>query len=213
MARDMDDGLGENGKAARRELARRALELFADGSPREILNRLCDGDPLGLEARTAKRAARDALFVDRERLSRRAFARVAYSACDFRSNVSLDPWIEARLKEAARDLLEEQQDEELRGISVHESMDAQYYGSFARDAGMEVGLARAACVALNRLPVETRRAFHALVVERLTIVACVERGLGTEEQVEEHVRRAIRAIEAAVHRTDNGTTYGGDSEH
>lgn len=212
MARGMDDGLGKDGKAARRELERRALELFADGSPREILGRLCDGDPLGLDARTAKRAARDAFFVDRDRWSKRAFARVAYRACDYRSNVSLEPWIEARVGEAARDLLEEQQDEELRGISVHESMDAEYYGSFARDAGMEVGLARTACVALNQLPVETRRAFHALVVERLTIAACVERGLGNEEQVEGYVRQAIRAIEAAIHRTDNGTAYGGDSE-
>jgi hypothetical protein len=156
MARGMDDGLGKDGKAARRELERRALELFADGSPREILGRLCDGDPLGLEARTAQRAARDALFVDRERLSRRAFARVAYSACDFRANVSLEPWIEARVAEAVVDLLEEQQDEELRGVSVYESMDAEYYGSFARDAGMEVGLARA----LHSTTYQPRRGAH-----------------------------------------------------
>lgn len=67
-------------------------EILRGGSPREILARLIDGDPLEIEARARDRIQALAFLVDPARTHMRAVARIAHAAPRWRGEPPLTEW-------------------------------------------------------------------------------------------------------------------------
>jgi len=82
-------------------------ELFAGGSPREVLGRLLDGDPLDIGGRTRSKLKEKALLLDVERWTLRSMARVAFAAPRWDGTTALLEWIDGLVDRAASDLLDE----------------------------------------------------------------------------------------------------------
>ena len=167
-------------------------ELFAGGSPREVLGRLLDGDPLDIGERTRLRLKAKALLLDAERWTLRSMARVAFAAPRWDGTSALLEWIDQQVDRAASDLLDEDR-AALHQPPAQEESDSRY--AFLTQAlGIEPEIALRACVVFNDLPDHVRRAFWALVVEGKSFARCVSEGLGTREQVQADGRRALTAL-------------------
>jgi hypothetical protein len=184
--------VGEGGSEAGQTPLADPSELFAGGSPREVLGRLLDGDPLDLAGRTRSRLKEKALLLDVERWTLRSMARVAFAAPRWDGSLALIEWIDQLVDRAAGDLLDEDR-AALREPPAQDESDSRY--AFLTQAlGIEPGIALRACVVFNDLPDHVRRAFWALVVEGKSFARCVSEGLGTREQVQADARRALTAL-------------------
>ncbi|MBI5434547.1 MAG: hypothetical protein HZA52_17080 [Planctomycetes bacterium] len=184
------------------------IELLRDGSPREILARLAEGDPLGIRRLAAELVARGAWLIDAERLSHRALARIAFEARRRAPNVALDPWLELQLETAAHELNEEQREELFARRPIETSPDVEFYRTLADAMQVDIGLVRVVCVRANRLPEDRRRVFHALAVRRLSVDDCVRAGLGSERRVLELFAQATLAITATLEQFKDGRSEG-----
>lgn len=165
--------------------------LLSGPSPSAILERIVEGDPLGLEPRCRKYLREWAVMIDLERLFARAAARISYHA--WRENGTAgDDIVEDCLANAAEELLTEDRD----GAELGESLprDEDRYEFLAETLGIDQEGARAACVAFNELPPDVRRCYWEVAVEGRSIERCVSLGLGDEPSIDEKVRRALRAL-------------------
>lgn len=172
-------------------------EWLVASRPRDVLQRLLDGDPLRLGIRTERALSDHGVYLARERFKLRAIARVAFDAMRYRGEPALDAWLEARIDKAMHELLDEQRDEESRGLPVGASEDADYYAAFASAIGIEPELARLTCVALNRQPPRARRIFKSLVIDKQTPAACSALGLGAPADVIAEFRRTVIEVASA----------------
>jgi hypothetical protein len=166
--------------------------LFDGGSPREILNRLLDGDPLQIGERTRARLTSTARLIDPERWTVRSMARVAFAAPRWDKAGALAAWIDAQIERAAEDLLDEDRAALIEPTVVAES--EARHAFLVQALGIEPEIALRACVVFNDLPFQVRRAFWALVVEGKSMASCVAEGLGSRQQVRADVRRALSAL-------------------
>ncbi|MBK7645319.1 MAG: hypothetical protein IPJ19_20165 [Planctomycetes bacterium] len=140
------------------------FEVFRSASPREILLRIAEGDPLEIAPRCTEFLREEAWLIDAERMTLRSFACTAYAAVGYRGAPPLSEWLHARLHEAARQLLEEEQEAVQSGVPT--SRQAEQHLRFLADAlGVEFPIARRACVALNSLRREPRRTVWAVLIE------------------------------------------------
>ena len=121
--------------------------------PEELLAWLVQGDPLGLRARLARRAAREAWLVDVERTLLRAQTLVALHAREWPPG-DLEARLEAAVGEALRQLALE---EDAGGAP--EALEF-----CCRPLGLDARVVGEACRGFNRLPVEVREAFFAVVL-------------------------------------------------
>lgn len=182
-------------------------ELLRSGSPREVLARLVDGDPLALERRSRTHLAEQALLLDGERLFLRAVARAAFAAPRLDGEVDLEAWLAGQVERAARDLVDEDRAAERAGASPPPEEER---GAFLAGAlGLEPAVARRACVVFNDLPPRVRRVWWAAVVERCSLERCVARGLGTPAAVRADLRRALLAL-SLLEDPGPGPEEGGD---
>jgi hypothetical protein len=168
--------------------------------PSEILNRLVEGDPLELAPRVAKELAAGGWFVEPQRAWLRAAARTAYRAIGYRGSPPLDPWLADIVRRAVRELVEEQDMEELRGDPPETSVDAAWYEAIEGTAGLEPGFGRLACVVVNRQGRSDRIAFRKVVLERASIEDCVAAGLGSSAEIVARFERVTLALADAVRR-------------
>ena len=182
--------------------------ILGGGSPRVLLARLVDGDPLGIRARVGKHLRREALFLDVDRVTLRALTLCALEAA--RAPGPGDPgaragdlaaWLDERVDRATRAV----QREDLTGPPVlpdgRESSSPSVarapdvHDQIARALGLEPAATRAACTALNLRPAEERQALQAWLVERASLDA-VASAFGVSAS--EIARRTRRALEAAL---------------
>jgi hypothetical protein len=170
-----------------------AKELFAGRAPREVLERLMDGDPLELWGRCRDRLESQALLLAPDRLYLRLLARVAHAAPDYRGVPPLSIWIADRLSASVRELTSEDQEDERRDLYPDSASELRYQFLIAA-LGIEPQLARQACVAFNSQPYNVRRAFYSIVFQRVPLNRFVAEGNGTPVQVKGHLRRAARAL-------------------
>lgn len=126
------------------------------GSPRAVLGRIVPEDPLGLRARVAARIAGQALLFDLDRALLRVQASVALRAGAWRGEPELGVWLEERIDEALTHLLDEGQARADTGAGLARLCDP---------LGLDGTRLEAACRRFNRLPLDSRRAFFALVLE------------------------------------------------
>lgn len=151
--RDTDpEGLAEGLPPPRPRGGFAGSESLVADSPREVLHRLLDGDPLGIEDRCRTRLRQKAFFLNPERLFQRALARVSFAAVDYSGKPSLGRWLDGCVDLALEDLRSEQYEEEFHKLPPEESDDGAFYAHFAHRTGIEVPLTRLACLALNNLP-------------------------------------------------------------
>lgn len=164
--------------------------LFADGSPREVLARVIEGDPLDLRGRCEARLRNQALLLDARRLQLRAAAHIARHAPGYTGTPPIDVWLAERIRKSVQELLEEQavlaadgeapeppNDERLQLISETFGIDPSVFGR--------------GCVRFNRAPFDARASFYGLILEAKPPVAWAAANSMT-------VERAMRSLRAAL---------------
>lgn len=182
-------------------------EILRGKSPREILARLVDGDPLEIEARCRERIEALAYLVDLPRTYLRAVARVAHAAVRWRGEPPLSEWLQERIDFSIGELVDEDREEELGGVPPVESGHSRY--AFVSEVlGIEPALGRLACLAFNNLPERVRCSFNAVAVLGMTVNRRVAQGYGPPERVKAEIELAMTAISKAIGRPLGGA--GGD---
>lgn len=138
--------------------------FLATGSPREVLARLVDGDPLGVRALVAERLSASRRLLDAERVALRTLARVARFACRYRGRPEFSNWLVERCDEAIEDILDEEREAAAR-TAAFAPEPSEAFTLLAEPLGIEAHLARRACAAANDCAFDERDAFFALVLE------------------------------------------------
>jgi hypothetical protein len=87
-------------------------ELFAAPSSSQILKRVLDGDPLGIEERCRARIEHLALLVDLERVVQCTMANVAFFAPRYRGAPPFELWLRQRVEAGLERVLEDEQESE-----------------------------------------------------------------------------------------------------
>jgi len=176
-------GRGARGQAGRPDWRR----LLAGASPREVLARIVQGDPLGLRAVVARRLRERALFCDADAVQLRALARCARYAGRYTGRPALAEWLSTHVDAALDDLLEEGDRATAAASDGHGA-----FVDLAAPLGLSPERMRAGCATFNRLAHDDREAFFRLVIEMHSLDECatVEGVSGSE-----YARRARRALD------------------
>jgi hypothetical protein len=185
-------------------------ELLVADSPREVLHRLLDGDPFHIGDRCRLLLRQKAFFLNPERLFFKSVARVSYASLDYGGKPPLERWLDRCIDRSIEDMRSEQYEEEFHALPPEESDDGAFYTNFADKAGIEVPLARLACLALNNLPDETRLAFQAIGMEGKTIHRYVAEGHGPPDRVRRLLRHAALSVLLAL---ENGRLEDPEEPH
>lgn len=168
--------------------------LFAGGSPREILSRIVQGDPLSLREHVARRLRADAYLVDADRVHLRCLARCARRAVRYHGRPELAAWLETIVIESIEELHREDQESAL-GSSDAEATHGGAFSALARPLGLDPRAMRSACVVFNRMSAPERRAFFDLVIRGRSLD---ELARESGESATEIARRARRALDALL---------------
>lgn len=172
-------------------------DVLKGSSPRKILERLVDGDPLELAARCQESIEESALLVDPYRLQLRTVARVAHAAPTYRGDPPLTAWIRSRIEQSMQELISEDREEERSGMPPPDVSDPRYE-YVSEVLGIETTLARRACVAFNSLPHGVRCAWFAVAVEGMTVNRYVAEGYGPPDRVKRDLKLALTTIARAI---------------
>jgi hypothetical protein len=167
-------------------------ELLRGKSSREILGRIVEGDPFGMEERCVNRIRHHAMLLPVRRLALRSLARTATRAGRYQGVPCLADWLNESIDRSIQDLLQEEREEERNAMPV-DAQDPRF--TFLEDTlGLPVAQARKACIVFNDLPLEVRRSFQACIVDGKTINRYTAEGNGPPDKVESELRRALTAL-------------------
>jgi hypothetical protein len=170
--------------------------LLHGRSPREVLRRIADGDPLEIGARVEALLEEDGLLIAAERVHLRALGQVAYAACARGAPGDLGPWLRQRIAESIESLLREDREAERNGDPLPSS--PQHFVAMTAAFGVEDGLARRASVAFHSLPAPQRRLVRALVLEGRSLAELAHalgRPLG---ELRSELREAVESLERTI---------------
>ena len=181
------------------------IELLRGHCARDILVRLVDGDPLELAARCRARQTERAVLVENHRLCLRTAARVAYAAARYRETPPFATWLCNRIDEAIIDIIREEREADRCGSAPPDATDPRFQ-FLSQILGIDLSLARKACIAFNMLSQEIRVTMWALLVHGKTIDQVVAEGGVSSDRVRKHVRLAFDAMHRAtkIERNDRG---------
>jgi len=185
---------------ARTELGSGWRSLLQGRSPKEILSRIANGDPLRLRLRTARRLEAQALLFDTDRIFLRVLALTARAAPRYRGQPEIEEWLAARIDEAVQQVLEEG-DEPQRAPASARAPGA--FETLAAPLGLDPGAMQSACARFHRLPFPERRAFFDLVLHARSLD---ELARANSESATEIARRARRGFEALLAAEDGQGT-------
>lgn len=172
----------------------RSWRKLLGGTPREVLARLVQDDPLGIRATVAARLQADALLLDADRVHLRVLGRISRFASRYRGRPSLVDWIESIVADSVQELLREEH-EAVRSRYPGKLDAAGAFASLAPPLGLDPRAMRAACAAFNLLTFDERSAFADLVLRGRSLDE-VARAVG--ESATEVARRARRALDAIL---------------
>lgn len=178
----------QSGTAARAPLEAaageaRGHELLLTGTPCEVLARIVPDDPLELGARLSARITERALLVDVEPALLRAQALCALHAPAWRGDPALARWLDQRVEEALAASLSEE---------FFETGSSEPLALFAAPLELDPRDLAGACARFNRLALEQREAFFAVVLDGVAADGLARaRGLSLSELA----RRARAGIE------------------
>lgn len=193
------------------------LGPFEDGRPaplrgrsaREVLARLCDGDPLELGPRCSARIDERALLLDPGRLTNRAAARIAYDALRWRGAPPLAAFLTRAIDRAMGELVEEEAESAFHGLADAERALA-HYGFLADLLGLEPSITGRACAAFNALPQVERETFWAVCLRRERILDVAVRSQRSADDVRSELRATFELLSRAAGRKirQDGEAYG-----
>jgi len=175
--------------------------MLAGGTPREVLARITQGDPLGLAEVVGACIEEGAWLVDADRLHLRGLARVARFAARYHGRPPLEVWLRSVVEEALVDVMRE--DLEGEGDGEERPFGAAFV-ELSKPLGLDPECMRGACTAFNRLERPVRRAFQALVVQGRSLD---ELAPAWNEPATAIARRARRALDVIL----TGGAPGGPS--
>lgn len=167
--------------------------VLSAASPREVLARLMNGDPLGLAETIEARLRERAFLLDADRVFLRSAARCARFAVRYRGDPTLERWLAERVDEAIGDLLDAEREAERTGAEPAPEQLA-VFETLARPLGIEPLSALRACAAHNRLPLEERRAFRELVIEGRSLDELAQGGPRSAPAIARAARRGLDAL-------------------
>jgi len=183
-------------------------QTLLSGSPREVLSRLVQDDPLGIRGQVAERLRADALLLDGDRVHLRALARICRTSGSYRGRPGLFEWVAIAVADSVEELVRELHEQARQPTRRRDDLPRKSDGgartsSEACDAfeilagplGLDPGSMRIACAAFDVLPFEDRAAFFDLVLESKDLDACA-RAIGVNAS--EIARRARRALDAVL---------------
>lgn len=170
--------------------------ILAGASPREVLARLMNGDPLALASVVEERLRVRAYLLDADRVFLRAAARCARMAGRYRGDPPLAAWLAERVDEALLELVEEEL-EALAG-GCESGPDQAVFESLARPLGLDPGRTRRACAVHNGLDEELRRAFREVVLEGRDLDGLARAGGRSATAIARAARRALLAVLAEI---------------
>lgn len=203
-----DDGASVGRAGAPDDWPGRAL--LQGASPRAILAKLCDGDPLELGPRVFEHLQASAVLVDPNRACSRAAARVAYAAMRYRGAPELGVFLRRCIEQSVAELVEEEAEDEVASL-LNDDAPGAHLLFLWKLLGIEPGLARRASIVFNQQPIEVRRAFLAVAGGRMAIREYSRQDGRPEEGVRELLSQALRAMEAAIGK--RGLSVEGWDDH
>jgi hypothetical protein len=168
-------------------------EVLGSGSPREVLARLIDGDPLDLVERCQQRLERQALLLELKRLHLRSAARVARRAAEYNGTPELDVWLGEVIRRSLKELIAEDVAALASNALTGPTSDERIL-AIAQFLGIEPALALRGCTTFNQAPYETRCAFHAIVMGGVSVADWCRENQMPETKAKSHIRRALRLL-------------------
>ncbi len=171
--------------------------VLAGASPREVLGRVMNGDPLGLAARIEERLRARAYLFDADRVFLRAAARCARLAGRYRGDPPLEHWLAERIDESLLDLLRTDAEADVHGHPPGPEQLAAFE-VLARPLGLDPACMHHACLVHNQLPEAQRKAFRELVIEGRTLDELAASGHSSATEIARAARAALLAVLAAV---------------
>ncbi len=170
-----------------------AAELLSGMSANAILERIMNGDPLGIRERCSQRIRNRCFLLAFDRLYLRTMARIAHAGVRYRGQVPFDQWINDRIDGSADEIIEEELEAERSGIPPAEPWESHYL-FVSGMLGIEPGMTRRGCIRFNTLELPVRRIFFALCVDGITFNRYVAEGNGPPERAKNLLRQAYRAL-------------------
>lgn len=167
--------------------------VLAGKSPREILARLVDGDPLELRSRCESRLRAQAILLDQHRVQMRAVAHVARHAPSYEGSPSIDVWLAEKIRKAVQELLAEAVENAASG-EIAEPPDDERLLAIAEALGMDPHVLARGCVAFNRAKYEVRTAFFGLVLDGRDPIEWCRENSSTPERARASLKSALWAL-------------------
>ncbi|HVS18781.1 MAG TPA: hypothetical protein VMT18_09305 [Planctomycetota bacterium] len=170
--------------------------ILAAASPREVLARLMNADPLGLARVVEERLRARAYLLDADRVFLRAAARCARLAGRYRGDPPLSAWLAERVDESLLELI----DEELESLAsgADPAGDLRVFESLAAPLGLDPARTRRACAVHNALDEAERRAFREVVLEGRDLDELARGGGRSATAIARSARRALLAVLAEI---------------
>jgi len=171
-----------------------AWRTILAGTPREVLARLVQGDPLGVRGVVANRLRSGSVLLDADRIHLRAIARIARSAGRYRGRPAVDAWVDGHVVQVLADVIREDHESTRAGAAAPAEV-SEAFSALAGPLGLDPGSMRRACAVFNVLPLADRAAFVDLVLRNRSLDE-MARELG--ENATQIARRARRALDAIL---------------
>ena len=162
------------------------------GTPREVLARLVQGDPLGVRGVVSKRLRAGSVLLDADRVLLRVLARIARSAGRYRGRPAIDDWVDGHVLQVLGDVIREDHESARGRATTGEEEASDAFLALAGPLGLDPASMRRACSAFNVLPLADRAAFIDLVLRNRSLDD-LARELG--ESATQIARRARRALD------------------
>lgn len=170
-----------------------AAELLSGSSTSVVLDRIMNGDPLGVRQRCAERIRERCHLLYFDSLYVRAMARIAFKGVRYRGQIPFDRWMAERIDEAADDQLEQELEAERAGLPSSEPWET-HYRFISELLGIEPGMTRRGCIRFNNAELPVRQIFFALCVDGITFNRYVAEGNGPPERAKNLLRQAYCAL-------------------
>ena len=170
-----------------------AAELFAGSSTSVILERLMEGDPLGIKPRCAERVREQCYLLYFDQLYLRAAARIAFAGVRYRGQIPFDRWINERIDESADDMMAQELEAERAGVPSSEPWETHYH-FISELLGIEPGMTRRGCIRFNNQEFAVRKIFFALCVDGVTFNRYVAEGNGPPARAKALLKQAYKAL-------------------
>ncbi len=175
------------------------------GSPGEVLERIANGDPLGVREKVHEHLRTEALLFDADRVHLKALAHCARASVTNLGTDDMPDFVSDNVARAVRELLVQEEEA---------TLDEEAGGAFAQLAqplGLGPASVRAACAAFNARPAAERRAFNGLVIEGRELEELAQSWGCSPTELARRARRALLSALAQVRPCKSGEAMGKDA--